>query len=57
MLYVIHLSDDRVFAVSEAYLEEAKADLIKYGDIEHIEGPYEGFEVTSVLSVDAQDFS
>ena len=57
MLYVIHLSDDRVFAVSETYLGEAKADLIKYGDIEHIEGPYEGFEVTSVLSVDAQDFS
>lgn len=57
MLYVIHLEDDRVFAVGEQYLEAAKADLVQYGEIRHIEGPYEGFEVTSVPIIDAQEFS
>ena len=58
MLYIIHLSDDRQFAVAEEKLETAKADLVQYSEegFLDIEGPYDGFEIRTAPEIDPQDF-
>ena len=58
MLYIIHLSDDRQFAVTEEKLEDAKVDLAQYSadGILDVEGPYHGFEIHTYPSIDPQEF-
>lgn len=58
MIYLITLSDDRQFAVTEEKLEAAKADLAKYSEDGELDvyGPLEGFEIVSVPHIDPQEF-
>jgi len=58
MIYVIHLSDGRQFAVSEEKLQEAKSDLAQYSEDEFldIDGPFDGFEITTQPVIDPQEF-
>ena len=58
-IYVIHLSDNRQFAVAEEKLQEAKADLAQYSEDGYldIDGPYDGFEITAQPIVDPQEYS